>query len=136
MKELTIEAVRENLPKVQEFIGGMLEGAGCPPLTQTAINVAAEEIFVNIASYAYSPENGTVTVRAGVHGEPPTAEITFADRGRPYNPLERPDPDITLPARQRKRGGLGVYMVKQSMDRVSYEYRDGENILTVEKLLR
>ena len=136
MRELTVEAARKNLPEVQGFIDEMLEKTGCSSLTQTAIDVAVEEIFVNIASYAYGPETGTVSICAGVHEPPRSIEITFTDHGRPYNPLAKPDPDTTLPIRQRKKGGLGIYMVKQSMDRVNYEYRDGMNIINIMKLLR
>lgn len=136
MKELVIEAERENLPKVQAFIDEQLEAAGCPMPTQITIDVAAEEIFVNIASYAYSPETGPVTIQVAVHENPLSAKITFIDHGRPYNPLEKPDPDTTLTVRQRKKGGLGIYMVKQSMDRVNYEYQNGKNMLTIEKILR
>lgn len=136
MKELVIEAERENLPKVQAFIDEQLEAAGCPMPTQITIDVAAEEIFVNIASYAYSPETGPVTIQVAVQENPLTAKITFIDHGRPYNPLEKPDPDTTLRVRQRKKGGLGIYMVKQSMDRVDYEYQNGKNMLTIEKILR
>ncbi len=136
MKELVIEAERENLPKVQAFIDEQLEAAGCPMPTQITIDVAAEEIFVNIASYAYSPETGPVTIQVAVQENPLTAKITFIDHGRPYNPLEKPDPDTTLTVRQRKKGGLGIYMVKQSMDRVNYEYQNGKNMLTIEKILR
>ncbi|MBR4575974.1 MAG: ATP-binding protein [Clostridia bacterium] len=136
MKELVIEAERKNLPKVQGFIDEQLEAASCPALTQIAIDVAVEEIFVNIASYAYSPEIGTVMIQVTVHEDPLSAKITLIDHGRPYNPLEKPDPDPTLTVRQRKKGGLGIYMVKQSMDKVNYEYRDGKNILTIEKILR
>ena len=135
MKELVIEAERKNLPIVQAFIDEQLEAAGCPPPTQIMIDVAVEEIFVNIASYAYSPETGTVIIQVNVLDNPLSAKITFIDHGRPYNPLEKPDPDTTLTVRQRKIGGLGIYMVKQSMDRGIYEYRDGKNIFTMEKLL-
>lgn len=135
MKELVIAAERRNLPTVQAFIDEQLERAGCPMLTQTAIDVAAEEIFVNIASYAYSPGTGDVAIRVTVHEEPLSVEIVFADHGRQYNPLAKPDPDTTLSLRQRKKGGLGIYVVKQSMDRVNYEYRDGQNMLTIEKHL-
>lgn len=91
--------LKKNLPTVQGFIDELLEQAGCPTLTQTAIDVAVEEIFVNIASYAYSPMTGTVLVRVAVHEQPLLAEITFIDQGRPYNPLTKPDRDTTLSIR-------------------------------------
>ncbi len=135
MKELVVEADRMNLLKVQSFIDEQLEEAGCPMLTQTAIDIAAEELFVNIASYAYGQESGVVVAQVSVHEDPLSVEITFIDNGKPYNPLAKEDPDVTLPAKERKKGGLGIYMVKNSMDDVTYEYRDGKNILTIKKNL-
>ena len=135
MKELVIEADRNNLLKVQSFIDEHLEEAGCPMLTQIAIDVAVEEIFVNIASYAYDQEIGVVLVQVELLKDPLSVEITFIDNGKQYNPLAKPDPDITLSAKQRKKGGLGIFMVKNSMDDMSYEYRDGKNILTIKKNL-
>lgn len=61
--------------------------------------------------------------------------ITFSDSGKPYNPLEKPDPDVTLSAEERSIGGLGIFMVKKSMDDMRYEYKDGQNILTITKRL-
>ena len=135
MKELVIAADRNNLLKVQSFIDEQLEDAGCPMLTQIAIDVAVEEIFVNIASYAYDKEIGVAVVLVEMLNEPLSVEITFIDNGKQYNPLANPDPDTTLAAKERKKGGLGIYMVKNSMDDVSYEYRDGKNIFTINKNL-
>ena len=135
MKELVIAADRNNLLKVQSFIDEQLEDAGCPMLTQIAIDVAVEEIFVNIASYAYDKEIGVAVVQVEMLNEPLSVEITFIDNGKQYDPLAKPDPDITLSAKQRKKGGLGIYMVKNSMDDMRYEYRDGKNILTIKKNL-
>ncbi|MBQ6337449.1 MAG: ATP-binding protein [Ruminococcus sp.] len=135
MNELVIEADRNNLLKVQSFIDEHLEEAGCPMLTQIAIDVAVEELFVNIASYAYDQEIGVVLVQAELLKDPLSVEITFIDNGKQYNPLAKPDPDITLSAKQRKKSGLGIFMVKNSMDDVSYEYKDGKNILTIKKNL-
>ncbi len=135
MKELVIAADRNNLLKVQSFIDEQLEDAGCPMLTQIAIDVAVEEIFVNIASYAYDKEIGVAVVQVEMLNEPLSVEITFIDNGKQYDPLAKPDPDITLSAKERKKGGLGIYMVKNSMDDMRYEYRDGKNILTIKKNL-
>jgi len=135
MKELSVEADRKNLLKVQAFIDEELEKAGCPMLTQTTIDVAVEEIFVNIASYAYSQESGTAVIQLTMYEDPPAVEIIFIDEGQPYDPLAKPDPDTTLSVRERKKGGLGIYMVKQRMDQMSYEYRDGKNVLTLRKKL-
>ena len=135
MKELVIAADRNNLLKVQSFIDEQLEDAGCPMLTQIAIDVAVEELFVNIASYAYDQEIGVVLVQVELLKDPLSVEITFIDNGKQYDPLAKPDPDITLSAKQRKKGGLGIYMVKNSMDDMRYEYKEGKNILTIKKNL-
>ena len=135
MKELIVEADRKNLLKVQMFIDEELEAVDCPMLTQTAIDIAVEELFVNIASYAYDTGIGTAVVQVTVHEEPLSVEITFIDNGRQYDPLAKDDPDTTLSAGQRRKGGLGIFMVKKSMDDVIYEYKDGKNILTIKKKL-
>ena len=133
MNTLDVLAVAENLPEVLDFINGRLARAGCPSRIMTQIDVAAEEVFVNISSYAYHPETGNAQIQVETRANPLTAVLRFSDRGKPYNPLEKPDPNVKLPLRERKRGGLGIYMVKQSMDEVAYEYRDGRNVLTIMK---
>ena len=135
MKELVVEADRQNLLEVQSFIDEQLEEVGCPMLTQTAIDIAVEELFVNIANYAYDQDKGVAVVQVSVHEEPLSAEITFIDNGKQYDPLAKPDPDTTLSVKERKKGGLGIFMVKKSMDSVTYEYKDGKNILTISKKL-
>ncbi len=131
---LKIEARTENLEQVLAFIERNLEAADCPVKAQTQICVAAEEIFVNIASYAYTPETGDAVISMSTGDG--TAEIVFRDRGMPFDPLAKPDPDVTLAARDRQIGGLGIYMVKKSMDEVLYRYENGENVLTIRKNLR
>lgn len=131
---LTLDAAVENLEKVLAFLDEQLEEQGCPMRTQFEIDVAAEELFVNVASYAYE-SGGQVRVDVLFEENPRAVKICFADRGIPYNPLEREDPDITLPAEQRDIGGLGIFMVKKSMDGMTYEYADGENRTTIYKLL-
>ncbi|MBQ7201032.1 MAG: ATP-binding protein [Eubacterium sp.] len=135
MKELDIPAQRENLSEVLKFIDVELEQLGCSMRLQTAIDVAVEEIFVNISSYAYDPEVGQATIRVDVSEDPLTIEIGFIDSGTPYDPLAKPDPNTKIPIRERKKGGLGIYMVKKSMDDISYEYKDGKNILTIKKMI-
>ena len=136
MKELKVKADRKNLLKVQSFIDEQLEAVDCPMLTQTAIDVAVEELFVNIASYAYAPGTGNAVIRVEMNEEPPSVEITFIDSGMQYDPLAKSDPDVTLAAKQRRIGGLGIFMVKNSMDSMNYEYKDGKNILTIGKNLK
>ena len=135
MKELEIEAVRKNTYSVLAFVDEDLETAECPMLTQTAIDIAVEEIFVNIANYAYGDETGTVVILVTMHEDPPSADITFIDTGVQYDPLAKPDPDITLPSNKRKKGGMGIFMVKKSMDEMTYKYEGGKNILTIKKAL-
>lgn len=135
MQELIVEADRMNLPQVQAFIDEQLEEVGCPMPAQISIDIAVEELFVNIASYAYGNGSGKAVVQVTVHEDPLSVEITFIDNGAPYDPLAKADPDTTLSLKERKKGGLGIFMVKKSMDNVSYEYKDGKNILTIMKKL-
>lgn len=128
---LITEAKTEKLDEVLDLIDGVLDEHGCNMKVMTQINIAAEEIFVNIAHYAYGECEGWAEIAAEVADG--VAEITFIDGGTPYDPLARPDPDVTLSAEERGIGGLGIYIVKKSMDSVSYEYRDGRNILTMRK---
>ena len=130
MKELLIDAKTENLYAALEFVAGELEAADCPMKLQTPIGIAVEEVFVNIALYAYKPEVGGVVIRVAVGDE---VLIEFEDKGVPYNPLEKIDPDVTAALEEREVGGLGVFMVKKIMDSVKYEYKDGKNILTISK---
>ena len=133
MKELTLQAALPNLAGVTDFIDRHLDAAGCPAKTRMQISLAAEEIFVNIANYAYAPEKGRAVVRVEASDDPVTVTITFIDQGVPYDPLKREEPDVTLSAEERKIGGLGIFLTKKTMDNVSYEYRDGKNILTLKK---
>jgi anti-sigma regulatory factor (Ser/Thr protein kinase) len=135
MKELTLEAVLENVETAQEFVNGCLKNTECPVKIVTQINIAVEEIFANIAHYAYASGTGSATIGVEVLDNPLTAVITFTDRGVPYNPVQKKDPDISLSVEERDIGGLGIYMVKKSMDDVSYEYKDGNNILQIKKIL-
>ena len=134
-KELTVDAVIENIPVVTAFIEEHLEAMGCPMKAQMQLCVAVDELFGNIAHYAYQPGTGPATVRIEATQNPSAAVITFIDSGVPYNPLDREDPDVTLAAHERPIGGLGIYMVKKTMDAVEYEYRDGFNILCIKKRL-
>ena len=135
MKELDIEAKVENLDQVLAFVDGVLEEYACSIKAQMQIDIAVEEVFVNIASYAYAPGSGDARIQIMLK-EPKKVFIRFIDQGVPFDPLEKPDPDVTLSAEERKIGGLGIYMVKKSMDEVSYEYKDGSNVLTIRKDLR
>lgn len=133
MKELTIEATPENTDEVIAFVDTQLEEYGCRMEEQMAIDVAIDELFANIAHYAYSPETGYATVLVDVINDPLAVEITFIDNGKQYDPLAKEDPDTTLSIEDRPIGGMGIFLVKKSMDAVHYEYKDGKNILTIKK---
>ena len=135
MKELTIEAKVENLHQVLAFVDEYLESLGCPMKIQMQIDVAVEEIFVNVASYAYTPSTGSVTLQLDSEPSPLSVSITFIDSGVPYNPLAKEDPDVTLSAEERKIGGLGIYMVKKTMDSMTYEYKNQQNVLKLTKTI-
>ena len=133
--EIVVEALADHLPEVLAFVDDYLEQMDCPMKTQMQIDVAVEEIFVNIASYAYAPKTGKAKIRVETGSSPPTVKITFMDSGVPYDPLAKEDPDVTLSADERAIGGLGIFMVKKNMDDMHYEYKDDQNILTIEKKL-
>lgn len=132
-KILVVDAVVENIEKVTEFVNGYLKLWGCPAKARAQIDIAIDELFGNIAKYAYRQQPGVAVVQIEVTKEPLAVIITFTDHGTPFDPLANADPDITLGAEKRQTGGLGIYMVKQSMDQVIYAYRDGKNILQIRK---
>ena len=133
MTKQTFPAKTEALSDVLGFVDRMLELYGCPMKIQTAICVAIEEVFVNVAHYAYGDGEGDMTLGIGIDEE--SREITFrmTDKGIPFDPLKKPDPDITLSAEDREIGGLGIFITKKTMDQVTYAYENDENILTMIK---
>ena len=135
MKELTIAATVENIEVVTDFVNQQLEELACPMKAQMQIDIAIDELFSNIAHYSYNPEIGQATVRVEVMENPLAVSITFIDNGVPYDPLSKEDPDLTLSAEERQIGGLGIYLVKMSMDEITYEYKDGQNILSIKKCI-
>ena len=132
MNELVIDATIEKLEDVLKFVNEALEASDCSMKLITQINIAVEEIFVNISSYAYNPEVGNTIIRISISDE---ILIEFEDKGKPYNPLLKTDPDITMNAEERDIGGLGIFMVKKIMDSVEYENKDNKNILRIRKVL-
>lgn len=135
MKELTVSATVENIQAVTDFVNEQLETAECPMKAQMQIDIAIDEIFSNIVHYAYGENGGDATVRIELSENPKSVVLTFIDGGIPYNPLEQTDPDTSLSAEERQIGGLGIFMVKKSMDNMTYEYKDGKNILKIIKKL-
>ena len=133
MKELRIDAKVDNLDNVLAFLDDILEEAECPLKEQMQLDIAVEEIFVNIANYAYVPKKGDALIRVENLDAPKGVSITFIDSGIPYDPLKKEDPDITLGVEERQIGGLGIFMVKKSMDEVFYEHKEGKNHFTMKK---
>jgi len=136
VKELTIAATIENISTVTDFVNEQLEALDCPMKAQMQIDIAIDELFGNIVHYAYSPDIGDASVRVEVVEDPLAVVITFIDKGVPYDPLAKADPNTTLSAEEREIGGLGIFMVKKSMDDITYEYKDGQNILKIKKNLK
>ena len=134
-KTLTLTAETDQLDDVLRFVMEPLDALGCSEEVKTVLAIAVEEIYVNIAHYAYTAGHGPVTIRWELGGSPLSVLVEFMDHGKPYNPLSRPDPDLTLSAEERQIGGLGIYMVRQSMDEVSYAYRDSQNCFSMRKIL-
>ena len=130
-----MEADTKYLEQVISFINAELDIRQCSEKIKYEIDIAVEEIYVNIANYAYSPEIGNARIRCEIEEQPLQIMIQFLDNGKPYNPLKRPDPDVDLSLKERQAGGLGVYLVKKSMTSVKYEYLDGKNIFTIRKEL-
>jgi len=130
MEELFIEAKIENIGTVSDFVCTQI--TNCSMEIQNEIMLAIDEIFSNIANYAYSTETGYVTVRTTVNDD---ITIEFEDSGIAYNPLSSAEPDITLPAQERNIGGLGIFMVKKIMDSMEYRRKGNKNILAIKKAL-
>ena len=133
MAVITVPAQVERWDDVHEFVAAAMQEAGIAPKLQNSIFVAAEEIYVNIASYAYPAQGGEVTI--SLSSGPGKFALEFRDSGTPYNPLEKDDPDTSVPAAEREIGGLGVFMVKKMMDKVTYRFEDNMNILAMEKYI-
>ena len=136
MNELTVPANVDYLDKVIDFINNELEAYDCPMKAHMQLELAVEEIFVNIASYAYRPVEGEAEIRCDVLTDPLRVEIQFLDGGKPFDPLAKKDYDTSPEAFDETTvGGLGIFMTKQMMDDVQYAYEDGKNILTIRKSL-
>jgi anti-sigma regulatory factor (Ser/Thr protein kinase) len=131
VKEWTFEAKINRIPWLTEQVDALLEGLDCPIKAQMQIDVAIDELLANIASYAYETGEGQVTVRFDFRPDDRTVALTFIDNGIPYDPLAKPDPDVALEVEKRSVGGLGIFLVKKTMDDMIYARRDGHNVLTI-----
>lgn len=133
MQEITVDATFENIELVTDFVNEALESWDCPMKAQIQIDIAIDELFGNIARYAYAPGVGKATVRVELSEDENAAVVTFIDNGVAYDPLKKDDPDTTLSAEDRDVGGLGIFIVKKSMDDMVYSYEDGQNVLKITK---
>ena len=132
--EKTFAAEVDLLPDVLAYLDSALEENDCNMKAQMQLDIAVEEIFVNIAHYAYTPNKGDANIRLEFVED--YVEITFVDHGMYFDPVSKEDPDITAKAEDRDIGGLGIYMVKRSMDKVAYERLDNANVLKIRKKIR
>jgi len=130
---ITVEAVKEAFDPLLDFISEYLIKNQCSKEVKAEIRLAVEEIFVNICSYAYEPGNGEARINCRVVEDQSYILIQFTDTGIPFNPLHKETPDITGKQFENKQGGFGIHLVKQVMDEVTYEYRDGMNILRIKR---
>ena len=133
MKEIKVEAKIENLAAVNGFLHEQIDELDCSAATVMQLEIAIEELFSNICYYAYGDGTGDAAIQVDIDKTNKCICITFIDMGKPYNPLKKDDPDITLGIEDRPIGGLGIFMVKESMDDMTYEYRDNKNILKIKK---
>lgn len=133
--EITLEATVDNIERVTDFVNAELEKLSCPAKAMLQLDIAVDELFGNIVRYAYRPEVGPATVRISVCEDPMAVNVVFIDQGKPYDPLKNEDPDVTKGLDEREIGGLGIFIVKNSMDQISYSYKNGQNILRIKKHL-
>ena len=133
MDEITVEAATKNISKITNYVDEALERLGCPPKAKAQIDICIDEIFSNIARYAYGPGTGSATVRLDFDETERLVSLTLIDRGSPFDPRDVPDPDITSPLDERPIGGLGLFMVRKMVDALDYRREDGRNILTIRK---
>lgn len=135
MPKLTLPATLESIEIATDFLNEILEGADCSLRDQTKLDIALDELMSNVARYAYAPGTGDITLSAEILEEPKRIVLTLTDSGVPYDPLKKDDPDVSLSADERGIGGLGIFIVKQSMDDMTYAYLDGQNVVTIIKNL-
>ena len=129
----TFPAKTEALSDVLGFVEQMLDSFECPIKIQVALCVAIEEVFVNVAHYAYGESEGNMSLGIGFDEESRAITFRMTDKGIPFDPLKKPDPDISLSADEREIGGLGIFITKKTMDSLTYTYENNENILTMIK---
>ncbi|KZX14624.1 serine-protein kinase RsbW [Methanobrevibacter cuticularis] len=138
MDKLIVPAKTEKLNKVLNFINNQLKTYNFSKKFETQLELATEEIFVNIANYAHEKdsENSEIAIYSFFNEDYSILTVRFVDNGIPFNPLEEKDPDITLSSEMREIGGLGIFLARKNVDEINYQYKKGRNILTFKKLLK
>ena len=135
MELIKTKADIDYLDEVTEFIDGQLEEAGCSMEVILSVELSVEEVFTNVASYAYCDGEGEVEITFEKVSDPDRIRIEISDNGLEFDPLKRPDPDISETMKNDNVGGLGIYVVKNQMDTVTYRYENERNILKMEKAI-
>lgn len=133
MPKIKLHAAIDKIEKATDFINSILESADCPTKAQMQLDIALDELMSNVARYAYGNKQGDITISLRILENPRRAILTLMDKGIPYNPLKKEDPDIMLSAEDREIGGLGIFIVKNSMDDMAYAYKNGKNIVSIIK---
>ena len=133
MREITVAATTSSISEVTVFVDEELERLDCPPKANMQLDICIDEIFGNIAHYAYGSGSGDATVRLDFDETERLLSLTFIDSGSPFDPTDTPEPDTTSPLEERPIGGLGLFMVRKMVDAMEYRREDGRNILTIRK---
>ena len=133
MPVLRVAATTDNLSKVTDFVDAPLAQCGTDSKIRMQIRLAVEEVFVNISSYAYDSGSGEAEIEYEMLHDPERIRITFTDSGEPFDPLEKEDPDLSEEGLLGRVGGLGIFLVKNTMDKIEYERKNNKNVLTAEK---
>ena len=128
---LVLEAKRDNLPVIAAFIEEQLDGQGISEKEIFEVGLAVDEACSNIILHGYGEEGGRIEIELAV--SPDRVTVSLMDSGEPFNPLTVEPPDLCDDVDQRKVGGLGVFIIKKTMDEVGYEYRNGRNVLSITK---
>ena len=136
MNTITVSAKIENLPTVLNFINNQLNDLNVIGSILFQLELVIEEVFVNIARYAYVGGEGEVTINTRIEENPLQIIVEFTDSGVPFNPLENEDPDFSLKPEEKEIGGLGIHLVKKNVDSVRYQFRKGMNVLTLKKIVK
>ena len=136
MPIITLPAKIEKIEEATGFLDAILEEAGCSMRAQIQLDIALDEMMSNVARYAYASGEGDITIAVDILDDRAHVVLTLMDNGVPYDPLKKDDPDITLSAEERKIGGLGIFIVKQSMDSMTYAYENGQNAITMVKRIK